>query len=313
MLTEEILKQNIEGLSQESIAKIVELSKNDENSVIASKTREIWDSVDADIDAITGGKKPSGLKSYDYLKNTLSEWKTKVDGTSDYDNLKAKYNDLENKIKEGNLDESAKAKIVELEKALKDNGNTIEKLRKDLSSKETELIAKVNEEAQKNIDLRFDNAFAKEMMGLKFKSNIPEVAINSTIKAAKEVVKSKGVPEFQKDENGNEIIVFRDSETGLLITNKENLQKPLTAGELFKSQISDLIDSGKVQTGNGLRGQNSSDVAILDMTGIATKTDADRAIRNYLKDSGAVAGSEEFNEQYQQIYKENNVSELPTR
>ena len=77
MLTREILKSNttLSELTDEQINAIAELSKNDENSVIASKTRDIWDSVDNDIKSITGETKPHGVKSYDHFKSILSGWK----------------------------------------------------------------------------------------------------------------------------------------------------------------------------------------------------------------------------------------------
>ena len=51
MLTREILVANaaLSGLSDEQITAITTLSQNDENSVIAKKTGEIYGDLDADI------------------------------------------------------------------------------------------------------------------------------------------------------------------------------------------------------------------------------------------------------------------------
>lgn len=316
MLTREILKSNttLSELTDEQINAIAELSKNDENSVIASKTRDIWDSVDNDIKSITGESKPHGVKSYDHFKSILSGWKEKADSSGDYEKLKTDYDNLKKELKSGKVDESIKSQITDLEKQLNDKESTIKSLRNDLGKKDSEWQQKVEAEASKNIDLRFENAFGNSLRSIKFKSNIPDIAIQSTIKAAKEIARSKGIPEFQQDDNGNDVIVFRDKETGLLITNPENLQKPLTAGEVFKSQISDIIDNGNVQKGGGVKPGNGNATKVsLDFNNVRTKVDADKAIRSHLQDAGVKVGTQEFTEQYQEIYNENKVSDLPTK
>ena len=56
MLTREILVANaaLAGLTDEQIAAITTLSANDENSVIAKKTGEIYGGLDADIFVVGG-------------------------------------------------------------------------------------------------------------------------------------------------------------------------------------------------------------------------------------------------------------------
>lgn len=64
MLTREILVANaaLSGLSDEQIAAITTLSQNDENSVIAKKTGEIYGALDADILAVSGVAKNGAEK-----------------------------------------------------------------------------------------------------------------------------------------------------------------------------------------------------------------------------------------------------------
>ena len=59
MLTSDIIKANtaLAGLTEEQINAITTLSENDENSVIAKKTGEIYGALDADILAVTGVEK----------------------------------------------------------------------------------------------------------------------------------------------------------------------------------------------------------------------------------------------------------------
>lgn len=68
MLTREILVANaaLAGLTDEQIAAITTLSANDENSVIAKKTGEIYGGLDADILAASGIAKNGTEKTFDY-------------------------------------------------------------------------------------------------------------------------------------------------------------------------------------------------------------------------------------------------------
>ena len=70
MLTREILIANasLSGLSDEQITAITTLSQNDENSVIAKKTGEIYGALDADILEVSGIAKNGTEKTYDYAK-----------------------------------------------------------------------------------------------------------------------------------------------------------------------------------------------------------------------------------------------------
>lgn len=84
MLTREILIANaaLSGLTEEQIAAITTLSANDENSVIAKKTGEIYGGLDADILAVSGIAKNGTEKTFDYAKRVLTEFKTKVEGAN---------------------------------------------------------------------------------------------------------------------------------------------------------------------------------------------------------------------------------------
>lgn len=84
MLTREILIANaaLAGLTDEQIAAITTLSANDENSVIAKKTGEIYGGLDADILAASGIAKNGTEKTFDYAKRVVAEFKTKAESAS---------------------------------------------------------------------------------------------------------------------------------------------------------------------------------------------------------------------------------------
>ena len=75
MLTREILIANaaLAGLTDEQIAAITTLSANDENSVIAKKTGEIYGGLDADILAASGIAKNGTEKTFDYAKRVQNQ------------------------------------------------------------------------------------------------------------------------------------------------------------------------------------------------------------------------------------------------
>lgn len=83
MLTREILIANaaLAGLTDEQIAAITTLSANDENSVIAKKTGEIYGGLDADILAASGIAKNGTEKTFDYAKRVVAEFKTKAESS----------------------------------------------------------------------------------------------------------------------------------------------------------------------------------------------------------------------------------------
>ena len=116
MLTREILVANaaLSGLSDEQITAITTLSQNDENSVIAKKTGEIYGALDADILAVSGIAKNGTEKTYDYAKRVMGEMKTKADGAtglqSQIDSLTKERVRLEKAIADGAADaETVKA------------------------------------------------------------------------------------------------------------------------------------------------------------------------------------------------------------
>ena len=116
MLTREILVANaaLSTLTDEQIAAITNLSQNDENSVIAKKTGEIYGALDADILAVSGIAKNGTEKTYDYAKRVLGEFKGKIETLpkmqSQIDSLTKEKARLEKAIADGTADaETAKA------------------------------------------------------------------------------------------------------------------------------------------------------------------------------------------------------------
>ena len=83
----------------------------------------------------------------------------------------------------------------------------------------------------------------------------------------------------------------------------------------METSIKDVIDTGKKQPGGGtgpLSGGGGGS-SVLDLSGMRTQIEADKAIETYLLSSGITRDSAEFAEQSMQLRNENNVANLPIR
>ena len=229
MLTREILIANasLSGLSDEQITAITTLSQNDENSVIAKKTGEIYGALDADILEVSGIAKNGTEKTYDYAKRVLGEFKTKADCASglqsQIDTLTKEKTRLEKAIAEG----AADAETVKALKQAKADLQSVTKQYTELTTKyETE---KANHEKEL-LGVRVDNALQNASVGLKFKATLPESVTKVLLAQATEKLKGMN-PEYIDDGNGEKVLVFQKAD-GARELNPNNQLKPYTAAEL---------------------------------------------------------------------------------
>jgi len=317
MLTKDLIKSNtvLAELSEDQLNAIVTLSKNDEDAVFGKFSADHWRRLDEDLQEITGIQKEYGVKSHEHLKKVVTQLKKKAD-TSNTEALHKQIDDLTttnaqlNKtIKEGATDSALKTKVSDLEKQLADKDGIISKLRTDIKTVGTDYQKQLEVEAAKNVSLKFENEYSQALVGVSFKKGIPQSAIDATLREAKRIAMEKGKPEFVKDANGVEKIQYRDA-NGHIITNPENLQKPITPKEVFLSGIAELIDTGSPQPGTGLKDKPGSK-STLDLSGVQTRVEADNAIREYLVGIGESPSKQTYVDKYQEIYTENNVQELP--
>lgn len=316
MITVEMLNQNtaLSGLTDAQKAAIAELSKNDEATVIGTKIGALHGQYDADILNASGIAKNNGEKSYDYLKRVLGDYKTKFDGSkalaAQLKTSQDKVVELEKKIAEGAADEL-------LKQQLKDAKHQVVQLQTQLTQKGEELTKAKSEYEQKEKNLQVGFAFTNATAGIKFKAGIAESVQKILLSAAKDEILAKGTPDFIDDGKGGKKLVFRD-ENGNTLNNPKNNLNPYTLDELImETSLKDVIDTGKQQPGGGTKpivnNQNPNSSTVLDLSGIKTQIDADRAIETYLLSTGLTRDSAEFGDKVLEIRNENNVSELPIR
>lgn len=315
MLTIEMLRQSsaLTGLTDDQLNAIAEMSRNDENTVIGTKIGALHGQYDADILGITGIKKKDGEKSYDYAKRVLGEYKTKAESVKTIQTqltaAQAQVAELQSKLEKGAGDET-------LKQQLKDAKAQVTQLQTQLQTKETEFNTKKAEFDKTIKDTHVDYAFQAATAGLKFKSGITEPIQKTLLNAAKAEVLAKGTPDFIEDGQGGKKLVIRGADGNILNNPKNNLN-PYTMQELvMETSLKDVIDKGRQQTGGGTGGFGSGSGGTggtLDLSGIKSQVEADKAIEAHLLANGLTRDSQEFADQSMQLRTENNVASLPIR
>jgi hypothetical protein len=315
MLTIEMLRQSsaLTGLTDDQLNAIAEMSRNDENTIVGTKIGALHGQYDADILGITGIKKKDGEKSYDYAKRVLGEYKTKAESAKTIQTqltaAQAQVAELQSKLEKGAGDET-------LKQQLKDAKAQVTQLQTQLQTKETEFNTKKAEFDKTIKDTHVDYAFQAATAGLKFKSGITEPIQKTLLNAAKAEVLAKGTPDFIEDGQGGKKLVIRGADGNILNNPKNNLN-PYTMQELvMETSLKDVIDKGRQQTGGGTGGFGSGSGGTggtLDLSGIKSQVEADKAIEAHLLANGLTRDSQEFADQSMQLRTENNVASLPIR
>lgn len=315
MLTVEMLSQNpaLQGLTDAQKQAIATMSQNDENTVIGTRIGELHGQYDQDVLGITGVAKNAGEKSYDYVKRVLNSYKTKVDShktvKAELETAKAQLTELQAKLEKNAGDET-------LKQQLKDAKAQVTQLQSTLQAKETEFTTKKAELETEARNIHVNYAFQAAVSGLKFKDGITEPVQKVLLQSAKAEVLTKGTPDFVDDGNGGKKFVLRDA-NGIIINNPKNNLNPYTMQELvMETSLKDVIDTGRKQPGGGtipLTNGTGGNSGTLDMSGIKTQLEADKAISAYLLANGLTRDSKEFAEQSMQLRNENNVAQLPIR
>lgn len=305
MITEEMLNAQAElaGLTPEQRNVILTLSRNDENTVIANKTRDIYSQMDETIRTATGVAREGSEKTYDYLKRATTAF---TDKYKDYDSLKSQITTLtsekaalEAKIAGGAGDEAIKAQLAQVKAELqttKDQFNTLkaDKDKAELQYNQTLLGIRVDAEVQK----------AKE--GLKFKAGLSEQAIANLVGMV--VGQIKGYNPKYEGEAGSEVIRYYD-ENGVIKNNPNNKLNPYTTKELLLEGLEklDILDKtgGK---GAGGAGNTPKGGGIINA---ATQVEAMAIIEKTLLAKGLVKGSNAYSVELSKMWDENEIDKLP--
>ena len=336
-LTTELLNANAAtvGLTDEQKAAIVEMSSNDENSVIAKKTGEIYGGLDADILAASGISKNGTEKTFDYAKRVIGEIKGQAGDAAglrtQVDELTKEKTRLEGIIAKGGADaetkrasEQAKVDLANVTKEYADaeTKRALEQAKADLANVTKEYAdLKTQFDTQKAdfeksiFDSKLDGEFAKATAGIKFKADLPASVQSVILQQA--IAKVKGMnPKFIDDGQGGKVLAFE--ENGAVKRNPATNLAPFTASELIAAELKTMgvLDEGRQQTGAGSQGgqggQGGQDGTI-DLSGARTQNEAHEIIAKQLMAAGKVNGSKEFADAMAKAWKDNHdiIKALP--
>ena len=189
-LTTELLNANaaLSGLTDEQKNAIVEMSRNDETSVIGQKTGEIYGGLDADILAASGIAKNGTEKTYDYAKRVIGEIKAQAGDTaglqSQISELTKEKTRLEGIIAKGGADAETKRS---LEQAKADLANVT----REYTELKTKYDTAQTEHEKALFGMKIDGEFAKATAGLKFKADLPATVVSVLTEQA--IAKVKGM------------------------------------------------------------------------------------------------------------------------
>lgn len=313
MLTREIITANaaLSGLTDEQITAIVTLSQNDENSVIAKKTGEIYGALDNDVLEVSGIAKNGTEKTYEYTKRVIKEIKAKADDAAklqgQIDSLTKEKARLEKAIADGSAD-------AETAKALKQAKADLASITTQYNELNTKYNNAVADHEKEIFGIKVDNALQSASAGLKFKAGLPESVTRVILSQAAEKVKAMH-PEAIDDGKGGKVIVFK-GEDGAILRNPNNQLNPYTAAELLTKELEamDVLDKGRKQQGGGTGNSGGSgDGKAIDVTGAKTRTEAYDMIAASLMSQGMTVGSAQFDAAMSQAWKDNNIAALPER
>lgn len=312
-LTTELINGNaiLNALTDEQKAIIIEMSRNDEASVIGQKTGEIYGGLDADILAASGIAKNGTEKTYDYAKRVIGEIKEKAgkldESLKQIDALSAEKARLEKVIADGGADAETKRQLTQAQTDLA-----------SVTKSYTELKAQYDEQKENHVkelfDIKLDSEFSRATSGLKFRADIPQNVTDVIVSQA--IAKVKGMyPEYIDDGKGGKILAFKDAENGAIMRNPEKNLNPYTASELVEKELKTMgvLESGRKQSGAGTKPQGGNSSGSIDIAGARTQDEAYEAIASSLMAQGMTIGSNEFEAAMSKAWAANNVKSLPLK
>lgn len=310
-LSREILRANavLSELTDAQIDAITTLSQNDENSVIAKKTGEIYGGLDADILAISGMEKNGIEKTYDYAKRVIGSFKETAGAVN---GLKAEIGALtkeKTRLEKAIADGSADSETARALRAANADLQSIRKQYNELNEK----YQNAEKDHEKTLfDMTIGNELRNASAGFKFKPELSEAVTRVILETATDKVKAMN-PEFVDDGKGGRVLVFKGSD-GEIMRNPNNQLNPYSPAELLGKELSTMgvLQESRTVRGGGTDTPRTIDKpSVMDVSGAKTRVEAYDVISKNLLAQGLTVGSEEFDTAMNTAWKENNIMALP--
>jgi hypothetical protein len=248
---------------------------------IGNRIGQVHQHYDDDIAEITGLRKESGQKTYDFNKQILRDLKTAA----------LKVPQLEKQLKDGTADESTKTKLTEYQKEV-DQLKTA--YQKEKEAWEAEKQNNVKALHQYKIESQLDHA----LQSLQFKDDaiIPKAAKEALIRERKSAL-------LKMADFSDEKLVFK-SDKGEVLRNKDNALEPMTAAEILHSELKDIIEEKRTIPGVGADGKPDKSKQGTVTLSVPSTVRSQKQLTDFLLQSGLVRGSKEYVEAFNAHGKE---------
>ena len=312
MITKEMLQSDatLGSLSEEQIAAITTLSKNDEEAVIGGRFREVYNQLDETIARETGIPRNGDEKTYLYLERaakTLAAKANSVEGLNVKINELTKERDRYKKaVEDGSADENLKKQLTQAQTDLNN-------VRQQYDALKGETDTLKQQHAAELLGLQVDNEIRGSLSGIKMKAEFPQAVTDTILQQTIAKVKAMK-PEFIDDGKGGKVLVFKGEDDAIL-RNPEDHLNPYTAGDLLKKELKAMgvLDEGRKAQGAGSTppAGGGGGGATVDISMARTQTEAQEIIAKQLMQQGMMNGSKEFDEAMKQAWVDNNVKALP--
>lgn len=315
MITVEMLQQQeaLNGLTDAQREAIALLSKNDEDSVIGAKFREVYNRLDETIARETGVQRNGDEKTYNYLERAARELAGKANSVEGLNTkiheLTTERDRLKKTIEDGVVDEKVKKDLLQAQRDLQSITDQYNTLKASYDKQTADHAAEL-------MNFRIDNELAAAKGGIKFKAELPQTATDVLMRQAVNKIKALK-HEFIDDGNGGQRLVFKDANDAIM-RNAEKQLEPITIGDLLTKELKAMgvLDEGRRATGGGTSApqvHNTENGIVIDLAGVRTQNEAQELIAQTLMKQGLTNGSKAFQEAMTKAWKDNNISSLPIR
>lgn len=314
-LSKDVIKANeaLVSLTDDQLDAVVELSVNDEITVIGNKVGEIHGQYDKDILEVTGVAKNSNEKTYDYNKRVLGDLKSTGGDATKYKSKVTEHEktigELTQKIADGKGNEVMKKQLQDAKDELVTVKGQYDKDKTDWETERTSFATQTKA-------IKVNGAFDKAAASLKFKAEYPVNVQKTLLESTKSTILAKFKTDHIDDGEGGKKLVFRDKDD-VIVRTKENALKPTTFAELIQANLGEVLDGGKKSFGGGSKPPNEKKdtdlIEDVDISSAKNQIQADDLIVKQLMAKGYVRGTPKFVEQQAKVRVENNVDKLPLK
>lgn len=306
-------QEALNGLTDAQREAIALLSKNDEDSVIGAKFREVYNRLDETIARETGVQRNGDEKTYNYLERAARELAGKANSVEGLNTkiheLTTERDRLKKTIEDGVVDEKVKKDLLQAQRDL-------QSITEQYNTLKTSYDKQTADHAAELMNFRIDNELAAAKGGIKFKAELPQTATDVLMQQAVNKIKALK-HEFIDDGKGGQRLVFKDANDAIM-RNAEKQLEPITIGDLLTKELKAMgvLDEGRKATGGGTSApqvHNTENGIVIDLAGVRTQNEAQELIAQTLMKQGLINGSKAFQDAMTKAWKDNNISSLPIR